>query len=166
MVSEIYDTKAGRGGNRKPMIDYILTLDMAKELSMIERSDNGRRVRRYFIECERQSLQLPPVTMNNFADLNRMPPCYFQLAQSTPLSKKINNRALFLLLQKRDRILHPSIDHAALWEITLDIRHAIKSELIQDFSKYYLDSPKSDVNDQEFLDFIDNWVPETMRGTQ
>ena len=34
-------------------IEYALSIDMAKELSMIENNDNGRRARKYFIECER-----------------------------------------------------------------------------------------------------------------
>ena len=38
------------GGESK--IDYHLTLDMAKELAMVERSEIGRQVRRYFIQIE------------------------------------------------------------------------------------------------------------------
>lgn len=33
---------------------YLLTLDMAKELAMVERTPKGRQARRYFIDCERQ----------------------------------------------------------------------------------------------------------------
>ncbi|GAB2959209.1 phage antirepressor KilAC domain-containing protein [Hymenobacter coalescens] len=34
--------------------DYVITLDMAKELSMTEKNEQGRKARRYFIECEKQ----------------------------------------------------------------------------------------------------------------
>jgi len=41
-------------------IDYHLTLDMAKELSMVERNDKGRQARKYFIECEKKLIKEPP----------------------------------------------------------------------------------------------------------
>ena len=46
-----------KGGDRKSH-DYILTLDMAKELAMIENNPAGRAVRRYFIQCEKKYRKL------------------------------------------------------------------------------------------------------------
>jgi phage anti-repressor protein len=34
-------------------IEYFISLDMAKELSMVENNEQGRKARRYFIECEK-----------------------------------------------------------------------------------------------------------------
>lgn len=39
----------------RPRIDHIVSLDMAKEISMIQRTDKGKQARQYFIECERRA---------------------------------------------------------------------------------------------------------------
>ena len=39
-------------GNKKT--EYILTLDMAKEISMLQRSEKGKQARKYFIQCEKK----------------------------------------------------------------------------------------------------------------
>ena len=46
-----------RGGDRKS-IDYILSIDTAKELAMIENNSTGRAARRYFIQCEKRYRKL------------------------------------------------------------------------------------------------------------
>lgn len=40
-------------GNPNPPIDYHLSLDMAKELSMVEKTAKGKEARLYFLACER-----------------------------------------------------------------------------------------------------------------
>ena len=38
----------------KHLIEYCITLGMAKELAMVENNDKGSQARKYFIECERK----------------------------------------------------------------------------------------------------------------
>ena len=45
-------------GNQTTYVDHIMTLDMAKEISMIQRSEMGRKIRGYFIKVERQHTEL------------------------------------------------------------------------------------------------------------
>ena len=63
--SEISDKPKGAG---RPRIDHIVSLDMAKEISMIQRTDKGKQARQYFIECERKAKQ-PAV---NATELTRL----------------------------------------------------------------------------------------------
>ena len=44
-------------GREREANDHIVTLDMAKEISMIQRTDKGKQARQYFIECERRAKQ-------------------------------------------------------------------------------------------------------------
>lgn len=57
----------GGAGNRGARVEYVLTLDMAKELAMVERNAKGKQARQYFIECERRALSAAPA-LPNFAD--------------------------------------------------------------------------------------------------
>lgn len=45
-------------GNRGAALEYHITADMAKELSMVENNDRGRSARRYFIAMEQASREM------------------------------------------------------------------------------------------------------------
>ncbi len=47
----------------RPSIEYGLTLDTAKQLSMVEANDRGKQARLYFIEKEQQALAMGPALL-------------------------------------------------------------------------------------------------------
>ena len=62
----------------KELQDYIITIDMAKEISMIHRTEKGKQARKYFIELEKawnspeavmaRALQMSQRTLENYKD--------------------------------------------------------------------------------------------------
>lgn len=50
------------GSFGKPRTDYLLTLDTAKEIAMVENNEQGRRIRKYFIEVEKKAKSQKPMT--------------------------------------------------------------------------------------------------------
>lgn len=58
---EVYDKFIVNPQGGRPTIEYAISVDMAKELSMVEKNDKGKQARRYFIAIEKQVTQ--PVTM-------------------------------------------------------------------------------------------------------
>lgn len=53
---------------RVDKIDYVITINMAKELSMVENNEKGKQARRYFIECEEK---FKAATLNNINSLDK-----------------------------------------------------------------------------------------------
>lgn len=58
-LTNLSSENQGRGGQNK--VDYALSVDAAKELSMVEGNEKGKRARRYFIACEKIAKSEPHV---------------------------------------------------------------------------------------------------------
>lgn len=71
----ILKNEYGRNGKGQfTSIDYFITLDMAKEICMLQRSEIGRKFRQYFIKCEKALTERTELrnkskqVRNNFTD--------------------------------------------------------------------------------------------------
>lgn len=60
------------GGIKPAIDDFALTLDTAKEISMIQRSDKGKQARQYFIACEKELQNIKPRTHLEVIDSERV----------------------------------------------------------------------------------------------
>lgn len=61
--NKIGEQKETRGGHNRA--DYIITLDTAKHLCLMEKNEIGRAIRQHFIEAEKQLKQVAPKVYRN-----------------------------------------------------------------------------------------------------
>ena len=66
---QVFAMMAKTQGGR-PSVDFSITIDFAKRLAMMSRTEKGEEVRKYFIECERKSQLILP-NFNNPAEAAR-----------------------------------------------------------------------------------------------
>lgn len=109
-------TKTGERKNVK-VTDYHLTLDMAKELAMVENNDQGRQARRYFIEAEKALREAQgQQTLLVQAKVNGLPT---QSVDDMPIMHPVRG-----LLESRIRLLSERITEQMQAQITRQVTQA------------------------------------------
>ena len=87
-------------GGTQTIIDYAITLDMAKEISMLQRTEKGKQARTYFINCEKK---LKEVVKKPLTTLEQLKLHYLALEEQNKELKQVkadvtdlkNNMPLF-----------------------------------------------------------------------
>lgn len=79
-------------GARKPIQDYLLTIDTAKELCMMSKTEKGRKVRKYFIQVEK-NWNSPEMVMNRA----------LQISNAQVEHLKLENKNLSIQLEESNK---------------------------------------------------------------
>lgn len=95
--------KTSPAGGR-PRIDHIVSLDMAKEISMIQRTDKGKQARQYFIECERKANEARDTSVENVKSV------VAQMTRSEILQIALNAETERLALEAKNKELEPKAE--------------------------------------------------------
>lgn len=82
----------------RPRLNHVVSLDMAKEIAMIQRSARGRQARRYFIEVEKRARMVVPAFDPS------------QLTRSEILLIALNAEEERLALEAANKQLQPKAD--------------------------------------------------------
>ena len=105
-------------GAVKELQDYALKIDMAKEISMIQRNEKGKQIRKYIIECEKQLQELLDQEKTTRSDpkakfdLNNAISIYKDVSSkgyNIPLLKDVNN----IISEKKEEIIIADIKKVA-----------------------------------------------------
>ena len=84
--------------------NHILSLDMAKEISMIQRTDKGKQARQYFIECERLAREAHATSIENAKSV------VAQMTRSEILQIALNAEEERLALEAKNKELTPKAE--------------------------------------------------------
>lgn len=68
IAGQDFYSKMSKTTGGRPSEDHILTMDMAKEISMVQNNEKGKQARRYFIECERKAKIQHPAIPQTYAE--------------------------------------------------------------------------------------------------
>ena len=91
-------------GREREATNHIISLDMAKEISMIQRTDKGKQARQYFIECERLAREEHATSIENAKSV------VAQMTRSEILQIALNAEEERLALEAKNKELTPKAD--------------------------------------------------------
>lgn len=99
----------------RPSYEFVISLDVAKEISMIQKTVRGKQARRYFIECEKRLRARQPTLPTSMSEA---------LYQAYQLAKEVEEQQQQLeqaehakaLLQRENEQIKPLANYAAALE--------------------------------------------------
>ena len=121
---EVYTQSGENPSGGRPSVDYRMSIEMAKEICMIQRTEKGKQARQYFIECERRLKgQEQPVTLEQ------------QMAQGLLAAQKLLDTTRLELAQSK-QIINELQPKASYYDLILQSKSLMSvSKIAKDFGK-------------------------------
>ena len=85
--------------------EYALTLSMAKELSMIQRSEKGKQARLYFIRCEKELKEQRKIQLPDFTNPIEAARAWADEAEGRQIAEQKNAETTKLLKKAEEKLL-------------------------------------------------------------
>lgn len=157
----------------RPRTDHALTLYMAKEISMIQRTEKGKQARRYFIEVEKafkEQYRLPQtpeeklaLTMEVTTRLNKRIGKIEEDLEDIKNKQEIDSTQRYKLKKARNRkaveVLNGKQSNAYQdKKLTRKVFRALERELKDEFTISRYEDLRRDEFDKA-IEFINNWHP-------
>lgn len=125
-------------GNEITYIDHALKLDMAKEISMIQRNEKGKQARQYFIETEKRYKQVqsqPAIPMASYMIDNPIERAKMWIQEEekrVTLETKVTEQVI--VIEQKDKIIEKQV------EVIKDYKEAMSQEINGKYEKAYSQS--------------------------
>lgn len=87
-----FSEKSDKPFGGRPQINHSLKLDMAKEVSMIQRTEKGKQARQYFIQVEKQYKQQQLDTSNLSPELQMFQGLFTAVAKQEIATKQLESK--------------------------------------------------------------------------
>ena len=115
----------GQNSNHRPAVDYVVTLSMARQLSVVEDTPEGKVVRLYVLDCERRirEADLKPETV---LQALKNPTVLLALLQQHALEEErltVENRKLL----EHNTELDATVQKMGLFHVTCSCRRTVPS---------------------------------------
>lgn len=102
-LTNLLSKKKGRGGQNAK--EFVFTLDCAKSIAMLQRNETGAKIRRYFIEVEKQYRQIatPKQIQELYSRLESLERKQVSYSNDWTVERFLNANGLAKLFDKTDR---------------------------------------------------------------
>lgn len=153
----------------RPKSEYIIKLDTAKEMAMLERNEKGKQVRRYFIEIEKKYKENPLDSLST--ELKAVIVVDKRVTQVEHRIEKLENNMTVsheMIQTIKNRVNKKVTDILGGYESNAyrdkHIRGKVYSRFNKDYCDYFRINARANTLASKFegaLSYIDMWAPDT-----